>query len=259
MPRLGLKKNMGNIDSRMLQQFVMDNVTPRKCLIVASGIKNHKEYVDLVKERLGDLLPVAEHEHVRAATEYLGGEYRNWSETPATQITLAFESCPWSSDDVSTYSVMNQLLGSSSVMQANNFVDGTSPVNHNFTDSGLFGLTIEGPGSHSHELMTTVTDELNSLKVTIDDAALNRAKNTLKMNILSAMERSDDRLEEIARNFMTYGDLTFHQYCDRIDGVSSSDINRVASKVLGGKPTLLVQGGAINLVPSVTEVARQLN
>jgi predicted Zn-dependent peptidase len=107
--------------------------------------------------------------------------------------------------------------------------------------------------------MTTVTDELNSLKVTIDDAALNRAKNTLKMNILSAMERSDDRLEEIARNFMTYGDLTFHQYCDRIDGVSSSDINRVASKVLGGKPTLLVQGGAINLVPSVTEVARQLN
>ena len=26
MPRLGLKKNMGNIDSRMLQQFVMGHV-----------------------------------------------------------------------------------------------------------------------------------------------------------------------------------------------------------------------------------------
>lgn len=73
------------------------------------------------------------------------------------------------------------------------------------------------------------------------------------------MERSDDRLEEIARNFMTYGDLTFHQYCDRIDSVSSSDINRVATQAMGGKPTMLVQGGAINLVPSVTEVSRQLN
>ena len=237
----------------------MDNVTPRKCLIVASGIKNHKEYVDLVKERLGDLLPVAEHEHTRQSAEYLGGEYRAWSETPATQITLAFESCPWSSDDVSTYSVMNQLLATSSVMQSHNFVDGTSPVNCNFTDSGLFGLTIEGPGSHSQELMTVVTDELNSMRTTIDDTALNCAKNTLKMNVLSAMEKSDDRLEEIARNFMTYGDLTFHQYCDKIDGVSSSDINRVANKVLGGEPTLLVQGGAINLVPSVTEVSRQLN
>ena len=84
----------------------MDNVTPRKCLIVASGINNHKEYVDLVKERLGDLLPVPEHEFVRTQSEYLGGEHRAWSETPATSITLAFESCPWSSSDLSTYYVM---------------------------------------------------------------------------------------------------------------------------------------------------------
>ena len=65
MPRLGMAKNVDNIDARMLQQFVMDNITPRKCLIVASGIKNHREYVDLVKERLGDLLPVPEHNYTR--------------------------------------------------------------------------------------------------------------------------------------------------------------------------------------------------
>jgi len=55
MPRLGLGKNIDNIDARLLQQFIMDNITPQKCLIVASGVKNHKEYVDLVKERLGNL------------------------------------------------------------------------------------------------------------------------------------------------------------------------------------------------------------
>jgi len=62
MPRLGMAKNVDNIDARLLQQFIMDNITPRKCLIVASGVKNHKEYVDLVKERLGNLYPVPEHE-----------------------------------------------------------------------------------------------------------------------------------------------------------------------------------------------------
>lgn len=46
----------------------MDNITPKKCLIVASGVDNHKEYVDLVKERLGDLLPVPEHNYVRDAS-----------------------------------------------------------------------------------------------------------------------------------------------------------------------------------------------
>jgi predicted Zn-dependent peptidase len=65
MPRLGLENNVGNIDARMLQQFIMDNITPRKCLIVASGIRNHHEYVDLVKERLGDMLPVPEHNFQR--------------------------------------------------------------------------------------------------------------------------------------------------------------------------------------------------
>ena len=58
--------------------------------------------------------------------------------------------------------------------------------------------------------MQVLTDELNGLKGSLDDSALTRAKNTLKMNVLSGMEKSDDRLEEIARNFMTYGDLTFH-------------------------------------------------
>lgn len=54
----------------------MDNITPQKCLIVASGVQNHKEYVDLVKERLGNLFPVPEHEFKRTASEYVGGEYR---------------------------------------------------------------------------------------------------------------------------------------------------------------------------------------
>ena len=274
MPRLGMEKNIDNIDARLLQQFIMDNITPRKCLIVASGVKNHKEYVDLVKERLGNLYPVPEHEFERTPAEYIGGEHRQWSETPATSITLAFESCPWSSSDLHTYYVMNQLIGSATafssggpgkgmhcraitnLMQKNPYVDGASALNHHFTDSGLFGITIEGSGSHSQDLMNLAIEELNSLKQPIDEVELNRAKNILKMNVLMAMERTEDRLEEIARNFMTFGDLTFHQYCEKIDAVTSSDINAVASKLLSGKPTLLVTGGAINMVSSAAHVSR---
>lgn len=95
MPRLGLEGNVGNIDARMIQQFIMENITPKKCLIVASGVQNHSEYLDLVRERLGELLPVPEQNYQRQASEYIGGEYRQWTETPVSNITLAFESCPW--------------------------------------------------------------------------------------------------------------------------------------------------------------------
>ena len=223
------------------------------------------------------MLPVPEHNYQRQASEYIGGEYRIWTETPATNITLAFESCPANGKDTAAYFVMNTLLGSakgfssggpgkgmhcravSNLLAKYSYVDGASAVNSHFSDSGLFGLSVEGPGSHSKELMGRLIDELNGLKTPIDETELNRAKNIAKMNILMAMEKTEDRLEEIARNFMTFGDLTFHQYCDKIDAVTSRDINSVAEKLLSGKPTLLVTGGAINLVPNVTDVSRQLN
>jgi hypothetical protein len=44
---------------------MMDNITPQKCVITGSGIQNHAEFVDLVKERLGDLLAVPEHHYKR--------------------------------------------------------------------------------------------------------------------------------------------------------------------------------------------------
>lgn len=86
MPLLGTSSNIGNIDARMLQQFIMDNITPKKCLIVASGVKNHNEYVELVKERLGEVLSVPEHEYNRQKSEYIGGEYRTWTESPQTSV-----------------------------------------------------------------------------------------------------------------------------------------------------------------------------
>jgi predicted Zn-dependent peptidase len=90
----------------------MDNVTPKKSLIVASGVKNHKEFVDLVKERIGEILPVPEHDYQRQPSSYIGGEYRTWTESPNTNIMLAFESTPWKNANTPAYFVMNTLLGS---------------------------------------------------------------------------------------------------------------------------------------------------
>lgn len=89
----------------------MDNITPHKCLIVGSGVKNHKEYVELVKERLGELLPVPEHQYQRTPAQYIGGEYRTWTESPQTNITIAFESVPWNHEDLHAFYVMNTLIG----------------------------------------------------------------------------------------------------------------------------------------------------
>jgi len=79
------------------------------------------------------------------------------------------------------------------------------------------------------------------------------------MNILQSLERDEDRLEEMAKNYMTYGKLTFQEYLENIDKITSEDINLLATEMLKGKPTMVVTGSAINVVPSVVDVQKMLN
>lgn len=245
MPYYGLEGNVESIDARMLQNFVIDNITPKKCLIVANGVHNHNEFVSLAKERLGELLPVPEHQYERSTSEYIGGEFRNWTETPNTSITVAFEGAKWTDANQPVFQVMSELLGSTNgpslnravqnLAKEHSFVDEAHTVNSHFTDSGLFGLTVRGPGSHSRELMDVLLGELNGLKTNITEEELNRAKNHLKVQILSDMDCGRRRLEEVARNYMTFGELNFDKYCEKIDSVTAEDINTVstASNLLG--------------------------
>ena len=195
MPRLGLEGHADYVDAKMLQTFMMDNITPGKCLILGSGVKNHTEFVNLAKERLGEFLPVPEHQYrKREKAEYIGGEYRNWTETPNTSITVAFEGATWSSKDQPVFQVMSSILGSTDslrrgragygtlarsvthVSQTHPFVDRAYATNAHFSDSGIFGFTVQGAGSHSEDLMNVLLEELNELKDTISDEELVRAK-----------------------------------------------------------------------------------
>lgn len=44
-------------------------------------------------------------------------------------------------------------------------------------------------------------------------------------------------------------------YLNMIDGVTKERISKVVSKLVQGKPTIVVTGNAVNLVPSAFEVS----
>lgn len=64
-------------------------------------------------------------------------------------------------------------------------------------------------------------ESVNNLKNKVSDEDLHHVKNQLKLNLLRHLEKQEDRLEEIAKNYAAFGDLTFHQYCNSIDAVTS--------------------------------------
>jgi predicted Zn-dependent peptidase len=108
-------------------------------------------------------------------------------------------------------------------------------------------------------LISVALEELANLRNPVSEIELRRAKNITKMNMLMALERQEDRLEEMARNYQTFGELNFHSYCDKIDKVTSRQINAAADKMLRGRPTMVVIGGGIDQVPSIEQIMHALN
>jgi len=49
-----------------------------------------------------------------------------------------------------------------------------------------------------------------------------------------------------------------NQYLTLIDNVTSEQINKAVEKLLKGRPTLIVTGNAVNLVPSIADIQTKL-
>jgi len=75
-------------------------------------------------------------------------------------------------------------------------------------------MTLEGDSKRSFDILQVILKEFSLLRdKRIPDQELIRAKNIAKMNLLAELEHQESRLEEMARNYSTYGELTFHRYC----------------------------------------------
>ncbi len=217
MPKKGMETNVGNIDSEMLKNFQLSNITPGKTTIVASGLKSHDEFFDLVNETLGVLNPVREQDYQRKAAQYIGGEFRTFTESPDTNIILAYESVNWSHEDMPVFAVLQTLFGSAcgfsvggpgkgmhswsstKVLQKHHFIHECEAINTHFTDSGLFGLNYTGSSHNSKEILLEMLNMIQMFRNNIEDSDLNRAKNILKRQVLLGTTNQVDRLEEVAR------------------------------------------------------------
>lgn len=91
MPKEGFKSNNYSLNSNLLQDFMLTNVTPEKIIII-SNCSDHSKFVKNVNDDLVNYSPVKESEFSRQKSSYIGGEYRAISENKEVNVTLAYDS-----------------------------------------------------------------------------------------------------------------------------------------------------------------------
>jgi predicted Zn-dependent peptidase len=217
MPKSGFESNIENIDQKMLQEFQLDNITPHGTIVVASGVKSHLEVVDLVENHLGVLMPVRQNNYSRTPSQYIGGESRHFTESPESNILIAYKGVNWTDPLMPAFALLHTMFGGATgfsvggpgkgmLNRANNilrkkyYVSSCESINLHFSDSGLFGFNLTGNSAYGKHMVEDIIEIFESFRRPIKDSELVRTKNILKRNILSNLSNQTDRLEETARS-----------------------------------------------------------
>jgi ubiquinol-cytochrome c reductase core subunit 2 len=193
--------------------------------------------------------------------KYHGGEQRVHHRGPLVHAALVTEGVPISSPDFLPVAILQLSLGvgpfvkyspvgaGSKIGKAAATAAGSGPlaansVNINYSDSGLFGFQVTAGAKDIRKVLTAVVGAMGqATKGSITDQDLQKAKKQLKALTHGYWESSEAILESIGQQVLGAGKTFPVDAADAaVDKVTADDVNKVAKKILNGKPTLAVVG-----------------
>jgi processing peptidase subunit alpha len=277
-PLIAPESAISQLDANVLEEFVCENYIAPRIVLAASGV-DHEELLSLAEPLLGDLeaKPLPQ----QPKSVYIGGDYRHQADPSRTHVALAFE-VPggWRKDkDAMTLSVLQTLMGGGGSFSAggpgkgmhsrlyvrvlNEFsqVQSFSAFNSIYNDTGIFGIHATTGSEFAPKAVDLAVREFLSVATPgqVDQAQLDRAKESTKSAILMNLESRMVASEDIGRQILTYGERKPVDYfLKAIDAVTLKDISSLAENIISSPLTMASWGDVIHM-PSYESVSRKFH
>jgi predicted Zn-dependent peptidase len=261
---LGTSETVRSFNSARIRSYLARNYRAPDMLVAAAGAVDHGQIVAEAEKRfasfVGPAAPVPELAHFRGGTSV---ETRDLEQV---HIALALEGLAVTDDQLYSLQVFTSVLGggmSSRLFQEVRENRGLCYAIHAFhmpyADTGLFGLYAGTDETDSPELMRVVIDQIGNATETLNDSEIARAKAQMKAGLLMALESSEARLGQIARQMLAYGrPIPLEEIVAKVDAVTV-DSARAAGRALIGRsrPAIAALGPGNGLV-STAAIAESL-
>jgi len=251
--------------------------TPSRVVFGASGV-DHDLFVKKIENSFARLLPT---EDTPQKPEYTGGELRihRTPATPeaATHFAVGFEAFNWRHPDVFVAQVLGRMMGtsksfstggpgkgmharSSLLLNKNQFIHSASCIPDPGKDAGLFIYHSSCATQDVPEMLDAVTRSLRDMPANISKDEVQRAKNSLKCEMLQAAENRASRTADFAAQVLTYDNKTLSpaDLIRIVDNITRDDFVRVAKSILKSKPSI-VGIGDLSTMPRYEEIVSMLS
>ncbi|KAJ9183874.1 hypothetical protein P3X46_007674 [Hevea brasiliensis] len=275
-PLLAPESAINRLNGTILEEFVAENFTARRMVLVASGVE-HEELVCIAEPLLSDL-PEASNTVVPKSV-YTGGDFRCQADSgdQRTHFALAFEfPHGWHDDhDAMTLTVLQMLMGGGGsfstggpgkgmysrlylrVLNEYPQIQSFTAFSNIYDRTGIFGIQATTGSDFASKAIDLAANELIAVASpgAVDPVQLARAKQSTRSAILMNLESRMIASEDIGRQILTYGERKpLEHFLKIVDSVTLQDITKIAQRLISSPLTMASYGDVVN-VPTYDSVS----
>ena len=261
---LGTPETVRSFTPARLRSYLARNYRGPDMIVAAAGAVSHQQVVAEAEARFASFAGSAGPQP--DAATFSGGTRVETRDLEQVHIAMALHGVPVKDASLHSLQVFTSVLGggmSSRLFQEvreNRGLCYTSSAFHMpYSDTGLFGLYAGTDEADAPELMRVVIDQIGNATETLNQAEVNRAKAQMKAGLLMALESSEARVAQIARQMLAYGrPIPLEEIVAKVDAVTVESA-RAAGRALveRGRPAIAALGPG-NGLESTAAIAESL-
>jgi len=264
---LGPRENIRDITRTELTNYIKNNYTADRMVLVGAGGIPHEQLVDLAEKHFGGLPTTSVQNSAylqsKAKPTFIGSEVRVRDDNiPAAHIALSVEGVSWNDDDYFTALVTQAIVGNydkamgsaphqgsklAGFVHQNDLANSFMSFSTSYSDTGLWGIYLVS------DKLTTLDDlvhftlrEWSRLSSNVTEPEVERAKAQLKASILLSLDSTSAVAEDIGRQLVTTGRRMNPGEIERqIDAITEKDVMEFANRKLWDKDLAISAVGSI--------------
>lgn len=261
---LGTPDTVRSFSAKSLRTYLGRNYRAPNMLVAAAGAVDHAQIVTEAEKRFSSF--VGPDSPKPEPAKFGGGTRVETRDLEQVHIALALQGVPVRDPSLYSLQVFTSVLGggmSSRLFQEVREIRGlcyTIQAFHMpYSDTGMFGLYAGTDEADAPELMRVVIDQIESATETLNEAEIARAKAQMKAGLLMALESSEARLGQIARQMLAFGrPIPLDEIVAKVEAVTVESARAAGRALIArGRPAIAALGPG-NGLESTAAIAESL-
>jgi predicted Zn-dependent peptidase len=246
---LGTEELIGAVTRQQILDWRNRNYWGSRIVVAAAGNVGHKAFAAEAERLLG---AIAEgHEPQRETPAFLPTACMAEKPLDQAHLVLSFAAPSYRDPEIYVLQVLSNILGGGmssrlfqEVREKRGLCYSVFSFGSAYEDAGQVGVYAATSPEHSNELLGLTTGIMMSVAAGVTEAEVARAKSQLKASLVMNLESASSRADQIARQFLAFGEVpSIASLTAKIDAVTSEQVRALASRLFRNrKPSFSAVG-----------------